>query len=63
MHGLDIAWKNGYRRVILELDSQLVVGWLRSSGMPRLSLVNLVDRCMALLSKPWEVKIEQVYRE
>lgn len=63
LHGLDIAWRQGFRRVHMEIDSELVVRWLRTGDAPRLSLTNLIARCKQLLSGQWEIRVSHVYRE
>lgn len=63
LHGLDIAWGKGFLRVYMEIVSEMVVRWLRSDGVPRLSLANLIERCKRLLSRQWEVKIMHAFRE
>ena len=42
--GLQMAWNSGFRKIVLEVDSQLVFQWLRtrhSSSGPSSNLVNL----------------------
>ncbi|KAG7585508.1 Ribonuclease H domain [Arabidopsis thaliana x Arabidopsis arenosa] len=62
-YGLVIAWERGFRRVELEVDSKLVVGFLHagiSDGHPLSFLVRL---CQGFISRDWLVRVTHVYRE
>ncbi|KAL9304836.1 putative ribonuclease H domain-containing protein [Arabidopsis thaliana] len=50
-YGLLIAWDQGFRRVELEVDSELVVGFLQSGISEAHPLAFLVRLCHGLLSK------------
>ena len=63
LQGVRLAWARGFRRVMLEVDSKLVVGWLLAHKEPRLSLVNLTQACKKELEKNWEIHIVHAYRE
>jgi len=62
-YGLLIAWDQGFRRVELEGDSELVVGFLQSGISEAHPLAFLVRLCHGLLSKDWLVRVSHVYRE
>lgn len=49
--------------MLLEVDSEMVVQWLESSEVPRLSLGNLVQQSRRLVYSPWEIKVVHVFRE
>ncbi|KAL9278245.1 putative ribonuclease H domain-containing protein [Arabidopsis thaliana] len=62
-YGLVIAWERGFRRVELEVDSKLVMGFLQTgvTGMHPLSF--LVRLCHGFISRDWLVRVTHVYRE
>ncbi|KAG7537137.1 Zinc finger CCHC-type superfamily [Arabidopsis suecica] len=61
--GLVIAWEKGFRRVELELDSELVVGFLQAGISEVHPLAFLVPLCQDFLSRDWVVRVTHVYRE
>ncbi|XP_038688673.1 uncharacterized protein LOC119987842 [Tripterygium wilfordii] len=63
IHGLRLAWEEGFRQVILETDSYMVADWLNKQSVPKLSLSNLISVCRKLVHQAWEVKAIHVYRE
>ncbi|KAG7557993.1 Ribonuclease H domain [Arabidopsis suecica] len=62
-YGLLISWEKGYRRVELEVDSELVVGFLRSGVSDAHPLAFLVRMCHDFISRDWLVRVTHVYRE
>ncbi|KAG7558925.1 Ribonuclease H-like superfamily [Arabidopsis thaliana x Arabidopsis arenosa] len=62
-YGLVIAWEGGFRRVILEVDSALVVGFLQSGVEDTHPLAFLVRLCHGFISRDWLVRVTHVYRE
>ncbi|KAG7599188.1 Reverse transcriptase zinc-binding domain [Arabidopsis suecica] len=62
-YGLYIAWERGYRRVELEVDSEIVVGFLTTGISPSHPLSFLVRLCHGFISRDWIVRIAHVYRE
>lgn len=62
-YGLVVAWERGWRRVRLEVDSALVVGFLQSGIGDSHPLAFLVRLCHGFISKDWIVRITHVYRE
>lgn len=63
LHDLSIAWDKGYRKVCLEMYSKMVVRWLKSDGMPRLSLANLIEQCQMCLKRQCDVQSVHAFRE
>ncbi|KAG7533081.1 Reverse transcriptase zinc-binding domain [Arabidopsis thaliana x Arabidopsis arenosa] len=61
-YGLFIAWDHRATRVELEVDSQLVVGFLTTGISESHPLSILVRLCYGFLSKDWIVRISHVYR-
>ncbi|KAG7551702.1 Ribonuclease H domain [Arabidopsis thaliana x Arabidopsis arenosa] len=62
-YGLLIAWEKGYRRVELEVDSELVVGFLRSGVSDAHPLAFMVRMCHGFISRDLLVRVTHVYRE
>ena len=62
-YGFYLAWTKALTRVELEVDSELVVGFLKTGIGDQHPLSFLVRLCHGLLSKDWIVRITHVYRE
>ena len=62
-YGLFLAWERRARRVELEVDSQIVVGFLTTGISDSHPLSFLVRLCYGFLSKDWIVRVSHVYRE
>lgn len=62
-YGLNIAWERGVTQLEMEIDSEMVVGFLRTGIDDSHPLSFLVRLCHGLLSKDWSVRISHVYRE
>ncbi|CAA7051645.1 unnamed protein product [Microthlaspi erraticum] len=62
-YGLCIAWEKGITRLEIEVDSALVVGFMKTGINDTHPLSFLVHLCHGFLLKDWEVRITHVYRE
>ncbi|CAA7019711.1 unnamed protein product [Microthlaspi erraticum] len=62
-YGLVIAWEHKCSRVELEVDSELVVGFLQTGISESHPLSFLVRLCHGLIAKDWIVRVSHVYRE
>ncbi|KAL9830901.1 putative transcription factor interactor and regulator CCHC(Zn) family [Arabidopsis thaliana] len=62
-YGLFLVWERRARRVELEVDSQIVVGFLTTGISDSHPLSFLVRLCYGFLSKDWIVQVSHVYRE
>ncbi|CAI0389214.1 unnamed protein product [Linum tenue] len=62
VHGLKLAWEEGARKVLLQTDSNTAVTLIASAttNHPHYTTVAEIRRW---LERPWQVKIEHVYRE
>ncbi|KAL1219253.1 putative ribonuclease H protein [Cardamine amara subsp. amara] len=60
---LYIAWGRGVTRLEMEVDSKLVVGFLKTGISDSHPLSFLVRLCHGFLSRDWIVRISHVYRE
>ncbi|CAI0541465.1 unnamed protein product [Linum tenue] len=63
VEGLQLAWDAGYRRVILELDSECACQLLRTSDLSEHHHVAILDRAQELLHRQWDVSVNHIYRE
>ena len=64
LRGLAIAWNGGHRKVLLSVDSEVVVKWLCSDLSTPSPFIHLVRRCKALVDRgEWEVRVSHCYRE
>ncbi|CAI0392378.1 unnamed protein product [Linum tenue] len=63
VQGLQVAWDEGYRRVQLQLDSQVAVKLLQEKDNRDHAQVGVMSRAQELLSKQWEVEVHHIYRE
>ncbi|KAG7533623.1 Ribonuclease H domain [Arabidopsis thaliana x Arabidopsis arenosa] len=62
-YGLYIAWERRCRRLELEVDSELVVGFLQTGINDSHPLSFLVRLCHGFISRDWIVRVSHVYRE
>ncbi|CAA7016120.1 unnamed protein product [Microthlaspi erraticum] len=62
-YGLVIAWEKRIMKLEVEVDSELVVGFLKTGIGPSHPLSFLVRLCHGSLKRDWEVRISHVYRE
>ena len=61
--GLSNAWDMGYKNIILEIDSLIVVNMLITNIVCLPLLSTLIDDCKALLKRPWRVIPRHIYCE
>lgn len=58
------AWDNDFfRKVEVQNDSEVLVGWLNSGCVTRYNRRNLLNEIKKLILKIWEVQIIHVFRE
>ncbi|CAA7019518.1 unnamed protein product [Microthlaspi erraticum] len=62
-YGLCIAWEKGVTRLEVEVDSSLVVGFMKTGISDTHPLSFLVHLCHGFLAKDWDVRFTHVYRE
>lgn len=58
-----MTWESGYKKMVLGINSEIVVKWLHSIGTSYSSSSNLVAKCKKLLAKEWEIRVHHIYRE
>lgn len=61
--GLDQAWERGYRRLILEIDSQEIVHMLSGASSGNTTNNYLIEGCKDILSRDWAIELSHIYRE
>ncbi|KAG7534372.1 Endonuclease/exonuclease/phosphatase superfamily [Arabidopsis thaliana x Arabidopsis arenosa] len=62
-YGLYLAWERRIPRLQLEVDSEVVVGFLKTGISDTHPLSFLVRLCYGFLLKDWTVRVSHVYRE
>ena len=63
LEGLNLVWKAGYKKVIVESDSQTAVDLLTSDNYSLHPLFGIIHACISLIKKDWCCVIQFVYRE
>lgn len=62
-YGLYMAWERGIPKLLLEVDSEIVVGFFTSGISDSHPLSFLVCLCYGFFSRDWLVRVTHVYRE
>ncbi|XVE63501.1 hypothetical protein DITRI_Ditri07aG0025300 [Diplodiscus trichospermus] len=63
IHGLRLAWSLGYRKVLLGVDSKLVVDQINDVKTRSMRHMNILSDIKDILARSWEVKVTHIYRE
>ncbi|XP_056697578.1 uncharacterized protein [Spinacia oleracea] len=64
VRGLAIAWNAGFKKVVLSVDSEVVVKLLMETNIPNSSSFHLINRCKSMIKRHgWEVRVGHCYRE
>ncbi|KAK3220790.1 hypothetical protein Dsin_014760 [Dipteronia sinensis] len=61
--GLKIIWKAGFKKVIIESDSQSIVALLSNDSPTNNPLFSIIQACRSLINNEWSCNIHHVYRE
>ena len=61
--GLNLTWDKGFRKVVLESDSRVVIGLINGESVRVDRNFNLIMQIKNILGRDWEVIILHVYRE
>ena len=61
--GLQLTWDRGYRKVILESDSSVVVGLMNGDKVSMDRNCTLIMKIRDMLDRAWEVRTVHIYRE
>ncbi|WCJ29423.1 LINE-1 retrotransposable element ORF2 protein [Euphorbia peplus] len=62
-YGLEMAWKKGYRRVIVEIDSLIVLKLVMDGERVFHRYYWLIEGCKLFLKHDWEIKMQHQFRE
>lgn len=62
-HGLQMAWNVGCKKIIVEMDSLIVLQLMQKDLMETHPLKVLIVCCQQFLQRDWIVKFQHVYRE
>ncbi|KAG7571647.1 Ribonuclease H domain [Arabidopsis suecica] len=62
-YGLYLAWDRKVSRLVVEVDSEMVVGFLKTGINDTHPLSFMVRLCHGFISRDWIVRIDHVYRE
>ncbi|KAJ8768128.1 hypothetical protein K2173_021068 [Erythroxylum novogranatense] len=62
-HGLTLAWDRGYRRIVVESDSQDVVTLVLTSCPHSHPMFLLVEDIRTLLARDWCCSLQHIFRE
>lgn len=60
---MSLAWDSGYRRVVVETDSELAFKILTDPDQDCNSLNSLALNCRQIIQRKWEILILKVFRE
>ena len=63
LEGLKLAWSTGFRKVVVESDSQAAVTLLTSDISKYHPLYNIVRACKSFMEKDWSCSMHHIYRE
>lgn len=59
-----MAWNAGHRRILLEVDSKVVVQLLIGTTIPNSSSFHIIRQCKSMIKREgWEVLVQHCYRE
>ncbi|KAI9160793.1 hypothetical protein LWI28_011617 [Acer negundo] len=61
--GLKLVWKAGFRKVVIESDSQSAVALINNDSSMNYPIFNIIQDCKFLLRSNWSCKVMHVYRE
>ncbi|KAK2638054.1 hypothetical protein Ddye_025849 [Dipteronia dyeriana] len=61
--GLNMAWKSGYRKVIVESDSLTKIQLLTKDTNSSHPLLSLIHSCKRMVADDWICDVFYVYRE
>lgn len=62
-YGLYLAWDKRVSQLEIEVDSEMVVGFLKTGISDTHPLSFLIRLCHGFISRDWNIRISHVYRE
>lgn len=63
LHGIELAWRKGVCRLVVEVDSLVVCKMLHSNLPWHHPLATLINSCRDVLTRDWNVKWQHTFRE
>ncbi|CAN1794533.1 Putative ribonuclease H protein At1g65750 [Linum perenne] len=63
LHGLELTWSSGYKKVRLQTDSQSAARLILAEGPPLHQHASEVLAIRELLHRTWQVEIQHIFRE
>ena len=63
IYSLDLAWRDGHRKVVLEIDSIATISLISVGSENKHPYAMVITRVHDLLCRDWQVRILHVYRE
>ena len=64
LRGLNVAWNGGHRKIVLSVDSEVVVRMLEGDPPTNSPYIHIIRKCIALIrNRDWVVQVEHCYRE
>jgi ribonuclease HI len=63
LHGLELCWSNGYRKITCYSDSLQVVSLIKNGVSPHHRFANEIHQVRQLLNKDWSVSVHHTLRE
>ena len=61
--GLRLAWDTGFCQIILEVDNKVLADIINGTCESPIMSFTLVQEIRCLLNRPWDVRIQYVFRE
>lgn len=61
--GLELPWKSGRRKVIIEVDSERIAKSLTAANKAYMGKNNLSHKCKSLIKRDWDIKVSRIFRE
>lgn len=63
IHGLEVAWDRGFRRVHVEVDSKTTLQLIEKGVSAVHPLSSLVILCQGFMVRDWVVRFSHIFRE
>lgn len=58
--GLQLAWDNGYRKIILETDTKAMMQLLTNHSKARGINGVLLEKCKDLINREWDLQLKHI---
>ncbi|KAL5791917.1 hypothetical protein ACOSP7_000511 [Xanthoceras sorbifolium] len=63
LEGLSLTWKAGFRKILVESDSLILVELLGKDDIENHPLFTIISSCKLLLNKDWDCRVKHMFRE